>query len=156
MSGTKLPVDRETSGKAGLKIPHRHGSVAVSRGIRVEVQPAFLKEHSRPEGTEIARPEFVFAYRIQITNEGETRVKLLSRYWLIVDSDGERHEVAGDGVVGEQPELDPGESHEYASFCPLPTSWGTMEGHYVMRVESGPSLGELFEAKVDRFFLVAK
>jgi ApaG protein len=123
----------------------------VTAGIRVRVQPRYLAEQSDPE-----QHRFMFAYRISIRNESERIVQLLSRHWIIVDADGERHVVRGEGVVGQQPELRPGASFEYASFCPLQTSWGTMEGSYLMQVLGGPGAGELVEVQIARFFLVAE
>jgi ApaG protein len=94
---------------------------------------------------------YVFAYKIRISNEGASRAQLLERHWAIVDADGEHHEVRGEGVVGHQPDLAPGQAFEYSSYCPLTTPWGTMEGEYVMEGEDG----ERFEIGVGRFFLVA-
>lgn len=116
-------------------------------GVRVSVTPAYLPEHSDP-----LDKRFVFAYRIRITNESERWVKLLSRRWVIVDSLGESQEVTGEGVIGAQPELEPGQSFEYSSYCPLTTPWGTMEGQYTMRRDDGSN----FLATIARFFLVAE
>lgn len=116
-------------------------------GVRVSVTPAYLPEHSDP-----LDKRFVFAYRIRITNESERWVKLLSRRWVIVDSLGESQEVTGEGVIGAQPELEPGQSFEYSSYCPLTTPWGTMEGQYTMRRDDGST----FLATIARFFLVAE
>lgn len=124
----------------------RHGSEAVTHGLRVRVAPAYLERHSsRVDG------KFVFAYRITITNEGERRVRLASRRWIIIDGCGRREEVSGEGVVGQHPVLDPGESFEYTSTCVLQHRWGTMEGSYLMH----PETGEPFEAEIARFYLVA-
>mgnify|MGYP002527794614 CR=1 FL=1 len=92
---------------------------------------------------------FHFGYRIRFDNEGEKTVQLLSRHWVIVDAQGRREEVRGAGVVGEQPTLEPGESYEYTSGCPLKTEWGTMEGTYLFRVDDE----DQFEVNVGRFFL---
>ena len=81
-----------------------HGSDTVTDGIRITVVPSYLKAHSDP-----AANKFVFAYNVTMVNEGETRAKLKSRHWEIVDADGERHEVRGPGVVGQTPELAPGD-----------------------------------------------
>ena len=125
--------------------PARHpGSVTLTRGIRVAVAPAYAPEQSDP-----ALSRFLFTYRIRITNESERQVKLLSRRWLIVDGDGRRHEVEGEGVVGQQPQIAPGGSFVYSSFCPLQTSWGTMEGTYRMRADDG----EEFDIQIGRFYL---
>ncbi|HMS15978.1 MAG TPA: Co2+/Mg2+ efflux protein ApaG [Planctomycetota bacterium] len=115
-----------------------------TEGVRIRVGAAFAAGDSEP-----GRGLYFFVYRVIITNEGQEKVKLLSRYWRICDANHEVQEVLGDGVVGEQPELNPGESFEYSSGCPLSTSWGTMEGHYVMERPSG----ETFTARIGRFFL---
>lgn len=122
------------------------GSVSLDHGIRVGVAPWFIDEHSDP-----SERRYVFGYRITISNEGDRPAKLLSRRWTIVDATGQREEVSGDGVVGQQPELAPGQSFEYASFCPLPTPWGTMEGAYTMQCDDGTR----FEVNIARFYLVA-
>ncbi len=115
-----------------------------THGIRVHVSAQFIPEQSDPD-----KRRYAFAYRVRITNEGQQWAKLLSRRWVITDSLGEVEVVEGSGVVGHQPELEPGEGFEYMSGCPLPTSWGTMEGHYVMQLKDGST----FEAKIGRFFL---
>lgn len=119
-------------------------SEAVTEGIRVEVSPEFIPEQSIP-----AEKKFVFAYKVVITNDSSSKVKLISRHWIIINADGDREDVEGSGVVGHTPELEPGESFEYTSFCPLNTSWGTMEGTYNMVKENG----ETFEAEIARFYL---
>lgn len=120
------------------------GSEAMTEGVRIHVTPAYLREQSDPE-----RSQYIFTYRIRITNEGAAAAKLLSRHWIITDADGEVQEVKGEGVVGEQPILAPGRTFEYESFCPLETRWGTMEGTYVMERDDGV----VFEARVARFYL---
>jgi ApaG protein len=127
-----------TSGSKSL------GSVTLTDGVRVAVAPEYLPEQSSPE-----LGQFVFGYRVRITNESARSVRLISRRWLIVDADGDRKEVEGEGVVGEQPELAPGESYMYSSFCPLETSWGTMEGQYIMRDGEGAE----FAVRIGRFYL---
>lgn len=122
------------------------GSDAETNGVRVTVEPSYVPEHSDPFDQ-----RYVYAYRIKIVNQGERWVKLLRRRWIIVDAHGERQEVEGEGVIGAQPELEPGQSFEYSSQCPLPTAWGTMEGVYTFRYETG----EEFLAEVARFYLVA-
>ncbi|HRJ50641.1 MAG: Co2+/Mg2+ efflux protein ApaG [Phycisphaeraceae bacterium] len=123
-----------------------HCSECVTEGVRVCVEPSYLPDHSDPDDR-----RFVFGYRVTITNEGPSWVKLMSRRWVIVDASGRRDEVTGDGVVGQQPELDPGQSFSYVSHCPLTKPWGTMEGAYQMLCQDG----RLMEVKIDRFFLVA-
>lgn len=130
--------------------PKTLGSVSLTHGFRVSVSPRFLAEQS-----DVNEPRYVFAYRIRISNESEVRAKLISRRWLITDGNGIQHAVEGEGVVGLQPELAPGEVHIYSSFCPLQTSWGTMEGAYLM--ETRPTDGSAprrFEIEVGKFFLM--
>ena len=119
-------------------------SETTTEGIRVEVYPEFIPEQSIP-----SESKYVFAYKVVITNEGDTRAKLLSRRWIIINADGDREDVDGPGVVGYTPELEPGESFEYTSFCPLNTNWGTMEGSFRMVRDNG----EQFDAAIARFYL---
>ena len=121
-------------------------SATTTRGIRVRVAPVYLPERSTPEGG-----SFFFAYRVRITNTGDETVQLMRRHWIITDGHGHTEEVEGPGVVGETPVLPPGTTFEYTSFCPLPTSIGTMEGTYQMRTAAG----ELFEIEIGHFSLVA-
>ena len=119
-------------------------SDVVTEGVRVQVAAQYLPDRSDPE-----HMSYVFVYRVRIRNEGEAVVTLRSRRWVITDADGEVEVIEGPGVVGEEPRLEPGAKHEYMSGCPLPTSWGTMEGHYVMERADGST----FEARIGRFFL---
>ena len=115
-------------------------------GVRVSVRPAYLPEQSIPE-----QQQFVFAYFVRIENVGAQSAHLLSRRWRIHDSIGEDTEVAGDGVVGEQPLLIPGGVHEYQSFCVLKSATGFMEGEYrFVRADS-----TRFDATIPRFELSA-
>jgi ApaG protein len=114
--------------------------------MRITVRPLFLMEESRP-----ALGQFVFAYFVRIENVGAARAQLLRRRWLIHDSIGEDKEVVGDGVIGEQPFLAPGQVHEYQSFCVLRSASGFMEGHYHFSRDDGTS----FDAAIPRFDLVA-
>ncbi|HEY1014820.1 MAG TPA: Co2+/Mg2+ efflux protein ApaG [Herpetosiphonaceae bacterium] len=115
-----------------------------TNGIRITVRPRYLIDQSQPQ-----RATYVFAYFVRIENIGRHTVQLISRRWLIRDSIGEQHEVAGDGVVGEQPVLAPGAVHEYHSFCILKSPNGSMEGayHFTSR-ETSP-----FDAAIPRFIL---
>lgn len=122
------------------------GSSQTTMGVTVRVEPRFIEEESSA-----ADRRFVFAYFIRIVNERGEAVQLLTRHWRIVDSHGNTHHVDGEGVVGKQPIIAPGEMFEYSSWCPLSTAWGTMEGHYVVRGESGDE----FNVHVGRFYLVA-
>jgi ApaG protein len=122
------------------------GSECVTHGVRVIVRPSFLPEQSDPD-----RPVYVFGYRIRIRNEGTSTVRLMSRHWVIVDAHGTREEVEGPGVIGQQPRIDPGTEFDYASYCPLRTRWGTMEGTFHVRDAQGNTL----PVRVARFYLVA-
>jgi ApaG protein len=118
----------------------------ITDGIRVTVRPAYLPEQSIPE-----QQQFVFAYYVRIENVGTQSAQLLSRRWRIHDSIGEDTEVAGDGVVGEQPLLIPGGLHQYQSFCVLKSANGFMEGEYrFVRADS-----TRFDAAIPRFTLTA-
>jgi ApaG protein len=121
-----------------------HTSEAVTQGIRVQVESTYLSDRSQPD-----RGQWLFAYQVRISNEGDSTVQLLSRHWIITDGDGRVEEVRGKGVVGEQPVLKAGESYVYTSGCPLPTSFGTMQGTYQMRREDG----EVFDALIAPFSL---
>lgn len=121
-------------------------SDTTTNGIRVRVVTMFLADESAPR-----EKRFVFAYRITISNDGEEAAQLISRHWIITDANGETEEVDGPGVVGNQPVLMPGQSFEYTSFCPLPTSVGTMHGTYTMVRPNGDS----FEASIAPFTLAA-
>ena len=114
--------------------------------IRVTVRPLYLGDQSAPQ-----RRHFVFAYFVRIENVGTERTQLLSRYWFIHDSTGADNEVRGPGVVGEQPMLEPGDVHEYQSFCVLKSPSGYMEGHYTFANGDG----DTFDAAVPRFELEA-
>ena len=117
---------------------------AVTREIRVQVEPIYLDDQSEPDDA-----QYVWAYRVQIENEGTETVQLLSRYWHITDGMGRVQEVRGAGVIGEQPVLNPGESYEYTSGTPLPTPSGIMKGSYQMSTPSG----EKFDIEVPAFSL---
>lgn len=125
---------------------HQIGSDTTTEMIRIQVFPEYIPEQSSPE---INR--FSFSYRVIITNYGVSKIKLLSRHWLIINADGDQEKIEGPGVVGYTPELDKGESFEYSSHCPINTNWGTMEGSYTMMHEDG----EKFEAMIERFYLVS-
>lgn len=122
------------------------GSMAITRGVRITVEPRFLPDYS-----EVGNNRFIYAYRVRIANESEIAVRLLRRHWIIVDGDGDRHDVEGEGVIGQQPLIEPGHVYEYSSFCPLSTRWGTMEGTYRL----GSTDGDEFDAEIARFYLVA-
>jgi ApaG protein len=117
---------------------------AKTQNIMVRVEPSFMDDESSP-----MRDHYFWAYSVEICNDGDERVKLVSRYWLITDSLGRSQEVRGAGVVGEQPVLEPGESFRYTSGAPLSTPSGVMRGHYVMESEDGES----FEVEIPAFSL---
>ena len=102
-----------------------------------------------PERSDPAQGNYFFAYRVRVSNEGNQTAQLVSRKWIITDANGELKTVEGDGVVGEQPVLAPGESFEYTSFCPLKTPFGSMHGHYNMVRPDG----EAFQALIAPFHL---
>ncbi len=98
-----------------------------TEGIRISVEPFYLPHESIP-----IQHRYVFAYRITIQNQSPETVQLLRRHWHIVESNGVKREVEGEGVVGLQPVLNPGESHQYTSWCPLMTDVGKMYGEFQM------------------------
>jgi ApaG protein len=116
----------------------------VTNAIRVQVTSMYLADRSSPrEG------EFLFAYHIVVSNEGHETAQLVSRHWIITDAEGDVQEVRGEGVVGEQPVLEPGTAFEYTSFCQLKTNVGTMQGSYTMVKRDGAT----FEARIGPFTL---
>ena len=118
---------------------------ATTDGIRVTVKSAF-----RPERSEPAQGRWLFAYTVRVANEGEVPAQLVSRHWIITDANGAREEVVGEGVVGPQPNLSPGEQFEYTSFCVLRTPHGSMRGTYKMVRADGST----FDARIAPFALV--
>ena len=119
-------------------------SEQVTGGVRVSVRSTYLPERSKPEDN-----YYFFAYRVQIRNEGDTPVKLLSRHWRITDGSGKTEEVRGPGVVGEQPLLAQGQTFTYTSACPLSTPVGAMCGTYQMLGADGSR----FDAEIAPFTL---
>src|SRR5690606_39058184 len=119
-------------------------SDSLTEGIRVRAVAAYMPEQSNPDDQ-----SYLFSYRITNENQGEEAARLLSRHWIIVDSDGERSDVRGPGVVGHTPRLEHSESFEYSSFCPLRTNFGTMEGSYTFERDNG----DVFEVQIARFYL---
>lgn len=119
-------------------------SNTLTRGVRIAVQPHFVPEQSDP-----VAGRYLFAYHVTIRNEGSQPVKLLWRHWVITDGEGKVEQVRGPGVVGEQPHLQPGESFEYTSACPLSTPVGTMHGSFRMITDAG----EAFDAAIAPFRL---
>ncbi|HEY5818546.1 MAG TPA: Co2+/Mg2+ efflux protein ApaG [Mesorhizobium sp.] len=117
---------------------------AVTRNILVEVEPFYLGDRSDP-----AENRYFWAYRVTIANRSDIFVQLLSRYWHITDGQGRVEEVSGSGVVGDQPELNPGDSYQYTSGCPLTTPSGIMVGRYTMR----DAAGQMFDVAIPAFSL---
>jgi ApaG protein len=108
---------------------------AVTNGIRVTVRPLYAPEHSDP-----GVPRHVFVYHIRIENVGDRTAQLIWRHWYIADDAAGKSEVEGEGVIGEQPVLAPGDVHEYESFCVLEGERGSMEGYYDFRRPDGETL----------------
>jgi ApaG protein len=122
-------------------------SEATTNDIRVEVMSQHSAENSRPHDQ-----QWVFQYTVRITNQGLDTVQLLSRHWIITDAFDEVKEVVGDGVVGEQPVLGPGQSFQYSSWSPLKTPTGVMNGTYTMLSKDG----HRFEIEIAPFALKAR
>lgn len=112
--------------------------------ISVTVKSVYLEDHSEP-----SEDTFLWAYQVKIKNNSKDTVKLISRYWKIIDANGNSKEVRGEGVVGEQPILEPGKTFEYTSGTPLQTSSGLMHGSYFMKNLNGLD----FEVKIPAFSL---
>lgn len=117
---------------------------AITRQIEVTVEPSFL-----PEKSSAAESRYFWSYSIVITNSGTEPVQLLTRHWIITDAGGRQQHIRGEGVVGEQPKLSPGEHFKYTSRVPLTTASGFMAGSYQMESESG----ERFDIQVPAFSL---
>jgi len=112
--------------------------------IRIEVATDYVDEQSEPDSD-----RYVFAYTITITNNGDVPARLISRHWVITDANGKVQEVSGDGVVGEQPHLNPGEEFRYSSGAVLETPVGAMQGLYRMEADNGVN----FDAPIAPFTL---
>jgi ApaG protein len=133
-------VPQPTSGASqGIRI-----SDTTTRGIRVQVESAYVPDRSSPRES-----SYFFVYHVRISNVGSETAQLLSREWIITDAEGEVERVKGPGVVGEQPMLAPGGAFEYTSFCPLKTSVGSMHGTYQMVTPAG----DKFDALISPFTL---
>ncbi|MDQ7947254.1 MAG: Co2+/Mg2+ efflux protein ApaG [Pedobacter sp.] len=98
---------------------------AITQGVKISVETIFQDEHSNP-----ANEHFMFAYRIEIENLSDYAIQLMRRQWFIFDSNGSVREVEGEGVVGIQPVIEPGQNYAYVSGCNLKTDMGSMKGHY--------------------------
>jgi ApaG protein len=131
-----------TASTLGLFFPYS----AETKGVVVRVAVNYLADQSEP-----ARGRWFWAYHIRLENEGALDVQLLTRRWLITDGRGARHRVAGEGVVGVQPLIEPGGSYDYVSGCPLDTPTGAMEGSYQMI----DAEGRAFDVAIPRFALTS-
>ena len=119
----------------------------ITDGVKVSVETIYQPEYSNP-----ANDHFMFAYKINIENVGSYAVQLMRRHWEIFDSNGSKREVEGEGVVGQQPVIEPGKSHEYVSGCNLKTDMGSMKGEYQMlRLLDDV----LFDVAIPEFYLIA-
>ena len=114
------------------------------RNVRIQVHCQYIPGRSAPP-----LHQWFFAYRIRIANEGSEAIQLLARHWVITDAQGHVQEVSGEGVVGEQPVIEPGEAFEYTSGCPLTTPFGSMRGEYQMTDRTG----ERFDVEIPAFAL---
>lgn len=114
--------------------------------FEIRVKVVYVESESKPENA-----YHFFAYRIYITNKGSTPAQLMSRHWIITDGFGKTEEVRGPGVVGLQPKINPDQTFEYESACPLTTNTGSMTGKYFMKSEDG----EDFTIEIPEFFLIA-
>ena len=121
-----------------------HLIMTEKNNIIIEAHPQYLEDQSSPD-----EERYVFAYTITITNAGAIPAKLLSRHWLIIDSNGKAQEVKGEGVIGEQPYLKPGESFRYSSGAMIETPVGVMQGNYLMISDNGDN----FKAFIPQFTL---
>ncbi len=119
-------------------------SDATTEGIRIEVRPAYWADKSQPENQ-----QYAFTYTVKISNVGTESALLKARHWLITDANGRTEEVKGEGVVGKQPQLKPGESFEYTSWAMLKTPHGAMRGTYLMVRPDGTT----FKATIAEFGL---
>lgn len=116
----------------------------VTHDIEITVEPFYVPERSDP-----AVNQYLYGYHVTITNKGQTEAKLVSRHWIITDGHSRTEEVRGEGVVGAQPSLKPGESFEYTSACPLRTPTGNMRGNY----HFVDHLGRRLAVRIPLFFL---
>jgi ApaG protein len=119
----------------------------ITDGVKISVETIYQPEYSNP-----ANEHFMFAYRVNIENMTEYSVQLLNRHWHIFDSNGTKREVKGEGVVGLQPIIEPGDNHEYVSGCNLKTDMGSMKGSYEMkRIVDGRK----FRVNIPEFYLIS-
>jgi len=119
---------------------------ATTQGVKVTVETEYMPEYSSP-----AQYHFVFTYRITIENVSDHTIRLMSRHWDIMDVTHSKREVDGDGVVGKQPVLDPGEAHQYVSGCNLKSGMGSMCGYFTMEKILD---GKIFQVNIPRFIMI--
>lgn len=117
-----------------------------TKGIKISVLTEYQQEYSSP-----AQMHFVFTYKITIENRSENTIQLLSRHWDIYDAAYPKREVDGEGVVGKQPIIEPGQSHQYVSGCNLKSGFGKMKGYYLMEKVVD---GEQFEVNIPEFAMI--
>lgn len=120
----------------------------ITEGIKVSVESYYEREKSIPD-----QKQFIHSYFVTIENNSNYTIKLVKRSWLIVDANGRKREVHGEGVIGSQPIIKPGQFYEYSSWCPLETNIGKMSGSYTMLREIDE---RLIEVKIPEFRLIAK
>lgn len=132
--------------KAMISGNHNESSVETYIDFQITTTVHYVESESQPESN-----FHFFSYKIKISNVGNTTAQLMSRHWIITDGQGQTEEVRGPGVVGLQPKINPGQSFEYESACPLNTSCGAMKGSYQMVAEDGQS----FEVEIPEFYLIA-
>jgi ApaG protein len=130
--------------RATARAADPHLYEAVTRSIRIRVEPRYMEDQSSPEES-----HFVWSYAVEINNDGDDTVQLKSRLWRITDALGRTEEVRGPGVVGQTPVIAPGTSFQYTSGCPLKTPQGIMVGSYQMTDEAG----KLFDVAIPAFSL---
>lgn len=127
-----------------MSLPGLFSHVATTEGITVRVQPRYGRDESEPE-----RNLWFWQYHVRIENGGGVTVQLRDRHWIILDADGTRRDVMGEGVVGEQPLIAPGDSFDYVSGCALHTAGGAMRGCFGLEDQSG----RRFEVAIPQFEL---
>ncbi len=119
---------------------------SITNGVSIKVNAHYQADVSQP-----AKSIFVHSYDIEIHNHNDFKVQLISRYWRIMDALGNIKIVEGEGVIGQQPILGPGQNHQYSSWCPINTTLGSMEGYYIMKRLID---GSTFKAYVPKFILM--
>lgn len=119
----------------------------ITEGVKISVEVLYRSDYSDP-----ASEKYIFGYQITIANQKSLPVQLLRRHWTIKDSTGVTREVEGEGVIGEQPKLEPGQSHQYVSWCQLQSEIGKMYGTYLMKNLQD---GTTFKVNIPQFNLIA-